>query len=219
LRAGALWLLRSEGAGPSMTSQAVSAVAAPGPPSAPGEGSARGRVRAVRGREAELEAGASARSLVDRDRAAVRLRDLLDDREPEPRPRQRAGVRRAVEALEDVRAVLLGDAGAAVADAQDAARERDVDGRARRAPLRGVLEQVRDGPLEARRVALDGRLGERRGEGDAVVPVRRPLDRVEHELVEADRVAVEVAAAAPCELEQALDNPLHLLRLADEVVE
>ena len=72
-------------------------------------------------------------------------RDLADDREPEPRAGQVARVRGPVEAVEDVGEVLLGDPRAVVAHGHLGAGHRDVD---RVAPLRGVVEQVRDRAVE-----------------------------------------------------------------------
>ena len=66
-----------------------------------------------------------------------------------PEPGIAAGLLRAVEAVEDVRPVLLGDARALVVDGQDAVDEAHRDGAAGRAPLGGVVEQVGDGALEA----------------------------------------------------------------------
>ena len=60
-------------------------------------------------------------------RPALRLHDLADDRETEPRARQRAGVCRAVEAVEDALAVFGGDARPVVADDELAVLEDDVD--------------------------------------------------------------------------------------------
>ena len=51
------------------------------------------------------------------DRAAVLLGDLADDGQPQAGARPAAGIRAAVEAVEDVRQVLGGDASAVVADA------------------------------------------------------------------------------------------------------
>ena len=68
----------------------------------------------------------------------------------------------AVEAVEDVRQVLRGDARAVVANRDLAVAHRDLDLAAGRAPLGRVVEQVRDRPLEPRRDAADERLAERR---------------------------------------------------------
>ena len=87
------------------------------------------RAKNRRSRQARSRA-AAARRLLGRDAAAVRLGDLAHDREAEPGTGQRARRRGAVEAVEDVLAVLGRDARAVVAHAQLAARERDVDARA-----------------------------------------------------------------------------------------
>ena len=80
------------------------------------------------------------------------------DREPEPRagPVPRRG--QAVEAVEDVREVVQVDAGSAVADADLAVVDGDVDVSARRAPLRGVVERWTRRGAAARALRHDGRL-------------------------------------------------------------
>ena len=60
-----------------------------------------------------------------------------------------AGAVGAVEALEDVREVGFREAGAVVADLERAVAQRDLDHAARRAPLDGVVEQVRDRAVDA----------------------------------------------------------------------
>src|SRR5207247_3782527 len=65
--------------------------------------------------------------------------------------------RGAVEAVEDVLAVLGRNPGTVVADAELLARERDVDARAGLRPLAGVLEQVPDRPLDPLLYPFDGR--------------------------------------------------------------
>ena len=78
---------------------------------------------------------------------------------PEARARQAAGGRRAVEAVEHVGQVGVRDAGPVVADGDLAVAHADLDLPAGRAPLGGVVDQVRDRAVEARGHSLDqGRL-------------------------------------------------------------
>ncbi len=85
---------------------------------------ARGRCGVLGSRrQRELEARARGRALGGR-RAAVRLRRLAHDREPQPGARLRPRGRGAVEAVEDPRQVLLRDSRAVVGDDDVAARAR-----------------------------------------------------------------------------------------------
>ena len=77
---------------------------------------------------------------------------------PSPEPGQPARRARAVEAVEDVREVLLVDPGAVVAHHDLPVFDGDLDLAVGRAPLGGVVEEVRDRPLDARRNAVDERL-------------------------------------------------------------
>ena len=62
---------------------------------------------------------------------------------PRPEPGHPARGARAVEAVEDVREVLVGDPGAVVSHDELSVVHLDLDLRARRAPLRRVVEEVR----------------------------------------------------------------------------
>src|SRR2546421_10685901 len=81
----------------------------------------RGREGRRPERELDTEGGAAALGARDLDAAAVGLDDRLDDREPEARARNRTfcGLRRAVEAVEQVLLVLDRDSGAGIVDGQD----------------------------------------------------------------------------------------------------
>src|SRR5207253_8667321 len=73
----------------------------------------------IREREGEREGGALAHGALDRDLAAVRLDDRLDDVEAQPEPRLARGagildVPHLVEAVEDLLQVLGRDSGPAV---------------------------------------------------------------------------------------------------------
>ena len=106
------------------------------------------------------------------------FRDLLHDREPEPRPRKPARIRSAVEAVEDVREILFRDSRPVVSDRDLFAADSDLDLAARRAPLRRVVEEVRDRALDRRGGAVDHRLLEVGRVGDIRAVPPRPLDRV-----------------------------------------
>jgi hypothetical protein len=85
----------------------------------------------------------------------VGLGNLTDDREPETRARHSARRSRSVEAVEDVGKVLLVDTRPMVAHGHLAVAYRDLDLPACRAPLRGVVEQVPNGPVDRSRIAVD----------------------------------------------------------------
>src|SRR5207302_10852944 len=105
---------------------------------------------------------------------AVRLRGLADDRETETGARQAARPGGAVEAVEDVRDVLLPEARPVVADREHAVREVHLDLSARRAPLDRVVDQVHDRALDLGRRAADERRLDPSGEADARRPAPRP---------------------------------------------
>src|SRR6266436_5755255 len=92
--------------------------------------------------ELEAEEGSATRRVLSGDAAAVSLRDLAHDRETQAGTRERAGRRRAIEAVEHVTPVLCCDPRAVIAHTQLAPGQRDVDARARCRPFAGVLEQV-----------------------------------------------------------------------------
>src|SRR6187402_3598370 len=94
--------------------------------------------------ESEHDARATvARPLRD-DFPAVGFCDLSHDREAEPGAGHASRGPRAVEAVEDVREVLVGDTGPVVADGNLAVTDLDPDLGAGRAPLGRVVEEVRD---------------------------------------------------------------------------
>ena len=80
----------------------------------------------------------------------VRLGEVAHEREPEARAGHRARAGRAIEAVEHARQVLVGDAGAVVAHLEAALPHLDLDRAARRTPLAGVVEQVRDRAVQPR---------------------------------------------------------------------
>ena len=103
---------------------------------------------------------------MDVDRAAVRLSDLPHDREPESAAaaRTRAPVVGAPEAVEDPLAVLGRDPGAVVRDGKPGPAVdlpvREPDARPLGRHAHGVVEQVRDRPLEHVAVALHDPAGD-----------------------------------------------------------
>ena len=75
------------------------------------------------------------------------LGDLAHDREPEAGARKATRRGRAIEAIEDVRQVLVGDARPVVADLDGSAGHPYLDPLAVGAPLDGVVEEVRHGAV------------------------------------------------------------------------
>src|SRR6185312_12020603 len=173
---------------------------------------------ALRVCEPEAEERAAAGRLLGGDAAAVRLRHLAHDRETEARARQRARRGRAIEAVEHVYAVVRRDAGAVVAHAQLAVRERDVDRRTFRAPLACVLEQVPHCAFEPLGHAGYHARRELGIELDLREAAARALDRVLDKMVELHG-ALLLGGIAAGELEETGDQVAHLVRLAFEVGE
>src|SRR5262249_33369229 len=79
-----------------------------------------------------------------------RLGGLLDDREAQARSGHPAGALRAVEAVEDVRQIGLGEAGAVVANGEDRILEADFAGPSGGTPLAGVVDEISHGTAEPR---------------------------------------------------------------------
>src|SRR6187551_1637266 len=91
------------------------------------------------------------------DISAVRLRDLADDCEAEARAGHPASGASSVEAVEDVRKILVGDPGAVISYDELSVAHLHLDLRSRRAPLRRVVEKIPDGSLDRGRNALHRR--------------------------------------------------------------
>ena len=142
------------------------------------------------------------------------LGGLAHDREPEPRARRRAGVARAVEAIEDVRKILLGEAAAVIAHRHGGVREHDLDRAARRAPLARVVEQVRDRARHALGLAADDRRLERPLEVQVGEAPFEAVDERCDERVELDVVETVGGARAACELDDVADERGQLVELA-----
>ena len=148
----------------------------------------------------------------------MRLRDLADDREPEPAPasRPRARLVGAPEAVEDPLPMLGGDAGAVVGDGEPRPAVelavREADARALGRDADGVVEQVRDRPLEHVPVALDdparndGGL-ERHGAGGC--RRRELLARVLEQCPERNGLAAGCGRVEAGQREQIVGQPRH----------
>src|SRR5438270_3561922 len=148
----------------------------------------------------------AARRALDGRLAAVRLGRLAHDREAEPGARLRARGGGAVEAVEDPRQVLLGDAGALVGDDDLALAHDHFDRCAGGAVLHCVVEQVRDRPFDKNRI--DAHMCRReRGDEDGVGRAGlRALDRGGDEIVERDVLDPQLALLAACELDEVGDE-------------
>lgn len=83
---------------------------------------------------------------------AVVVDGLGDDRQTQPGTRGAARGFGAVEPVEDVRQIRIGDPGALVSDVQLVVAELDVDRSAGRAPPHRVAQDVADGLLQTGRV-------------------------------------------------------------------
>ena len=128
--------------------------------------------------------------------------------------RRAARGRRAVEAVEHVRQVLGRDAGAVVAHRDLAAADGHLDRRAAgRAPLDGVVEQVRDRAREARRgCRAPASARRRRARARAVACRARASSR--DQLVEAHVLdLVERGSSVAREVDQVADEQRQLLEL------
>jgi protocatechuate 3,4-dioxygenase beta subunit len=108
----------------------------------------------MRRAEAYADDSASAGSVTRLHVTAVRLGGLADDGEPETGAGHPARARGPVEAVEDVWKVLVGQAGAVIADGDRPIGERYLHHSAGRAPLAGVVEQVRDRAADSLRLAV-----------------------------------------------------------------
>src|SRR5262249_29760336 len=146
------------------------------------------------------------RSVLGDDCATVRFRHLADDRQAKTRTGHRPGRGRPVEAIEHEWPILVRESRTVVPHPQLAAGERDLDRTAFATPLPCVLEQIPDSALHPVRVAVDDRGLEPIGlPGDPGEARAGLLDRFLHELVEIERLLLELGATA-CELEEAGDE-------------
>ena len=149
----------------------------------------------------------------------MRLGDLAHDREPESRPGEAARRTRAIEAVEDVGKILVGDSRPVVSHNQPSVPDCDLDLAAGGAPLRRVVEQVPDRSLDGRRNALDhGRL--QLDVVDDLGPVATSsLDHIRDQEVEPYVLRLRGHLLGPCELDELRDERRHLPELLDDVRE
>src|SRR3954453_17170711 len=156
----------------------------------------------ARWREADPDLGPATGRVGRLDAAPVSFGGLAGDREPETGARLPAGVVGPVEALEDVRQVGGRETRAVIAPGEDAVVEGQFDHAARRAPLDRVVEQVRDGAVDAVRLAThEGRL-ELGAEVDVdAVAALRPPDQDGNDAIDADVVEYPSRLAAASELD------------------
>src|SRR5688572_1228594 len=145
-----------------------------------------------RERQPDVDGGAAPALALHLDASALHVDGALDDGEPEASARRRAHVLASIEAVEQVRQVVLGDAHAAVAHRAAHAvaldRQLQADLAARVRILQRVLEQVTEHvrqqaaievrPGLARDAELDGALAARRA--------RERLDQALRELLQID---------------------------------
>src|SRR5204863_8727192 len=111
-----------------------------------------------RGRpEADGEQGAAPGRVLRTHEAAVRLSRLAHDRQAQPRPGHRPRAPGPVEAIEYVREVDLVEARPVVAHRQRPLTQAHLDGPVVRTPFPRVVEQVRDGAVDAIGVPADDR--------------------------------------------------------------
>ena len=151
--------------------------------------------------------------------AAVRLGDLANDGEAEPGAGHSASRTSAIEAIEDEREILVGDARAVVANDELPVAHGDLDFGAGWAPLRCVVEQVSDRTLERRRDSLDrDRLEVDRIDDFGPIPTRA-LDFVRDEQVEAHFLRLGDVLLGARELDELGDEHRHLTELLDDVRE
>ena len=138
---------------------------------------------------------------------------------PSPNPGRPRAAGRAVEAVEHIGEVGVRDAGAVVAHAHLAVAHADLDLAARRAPLGGVVEQVRDRAVEAARHSLDEarlELGEEHLVGGMAAGA---LDRVRDERVEAHVLDAGLGLVAARQVDEVGDEHGQLVELGDEVAQ
>jgi AraC-like DNA-binding protein len=190
-------------------------------------GARRDRIRAV-GKRQRFRAGQAhahqcspcARALY-RDRAAVLLDDLAHDRQAQPRTGPSARLRAAVEAVEDVRPVVLGDARSVVAHRQLTARQLDLDRRVGGAVLQRVVEQIVHRPPETPGRARQHRRRQSRAQfalGRASACAR---ERLADEHVQAHVLGFEVPRGllAAGEIDQVVDQRRQLLDPVDHLAQ
>ena len=136
---------------------------------------------------------------------------------PEPgRPRAAGG---AVEAVEHIGQVGVRDAGTVIAHAHLAVAHPDLDLAARGAPLGGVVEQVRDGPVETARHSLHEARLQLREEHLVGGVAAGALDRVRDQGIEPHVLHVGLGLVAAGQVDEVGDEHRQLVELRDEVTQ
>jgi hypothetical protein len=149
----------------------------------------------------------------------VRVGHLADDGQSQAGTRQRPRRAGPVEALEDVRQVLLVDAGPVVAERQVFRPEADLDEPAGVAPLRRVVQQGSYGISYEGAVALDDDGFQARVETHPRVAAGRPGDRVADQVVELDLLEDHLTLPRTGEVQQAVHGADEVLHLAPQVAD
>jgi hypothetical protein len=136
------------------------------------------------------------------DIPAVRLGDLADDCKAEARAGHPASGASSIETIEDVREILVGDPRAVISHYELSVVYLHLDLRARRAPLRRVVEKIPDGSLDRGRNALH----RRRLELDRVRDLRpvsaSALDDIRDEEVKPYILWLTCVLLGSCELDE-----------------
>ncbi len=154
-----------------------------------------------------------------RRRPAVRFGDLAHDRETESGARHAARGRRAVEAVEDERHVFLRDARAAVTYRELTVADDHVHLAVGRAPLRGVVQQVRNRALDGGRNPAHQRLLELWIEHHARPVADCSLDRVGGHEIEPHVFRLLWMLVAARQLDELGDQRGHLDELLADVAQ
>jgi hypothetical protein len=153
----------------------------------------------------------------------VGVDDLRHDRQAEPGSGKRTGAGGAVEPLEHVRDVRLGDARPLVRDRDHPLagthRDRGVDHAARRAPLRRVVQQVARRPFQRLRPADDDGLLGGHPEADPRCVGTHPVECRAHHGGEVDPVQRLGCGLLLGHLDELVDQRRQLDRLAVDVLE
>jgi hypothetical protein len=153
------------------------------------------------------------------DRAAVAVRHLADDGEPEAGAGHTPGQRRPVEAVEHVRQVIGRNAGSVVAHGQLPGRQRDLYRAGRRPELGRVVQQVPDRDLQPLGAANDlARLESGHKDGPRPVPAGGRQRRGDH-LLEPDVLLRPGDRLAPGELGDVADQLAELRDLGHHPAE
>src|SRR2546425_4145685 len=152
-------------------------------------------------------------------RAAMRLRDVLDDREAQAGSGKLARVVRSPEAVEHAGRVLRGYAGTVIAHGDLAVRDAHLNGCTGRAVLRGVVEEIGDCPRDSDLHAVDR--GRHRGhvKPDTGVPEPHVVDDFVDDVFEPQLLERHRGVLVARDLYEVVDERGHPLHLSNEVTE